>query len=257
MPAYASPMILNLTETTTVKAKGFKSGYTPSETATGTYQYTIAPSEQVATPVLSPASGNFTDSMLVEISCATAGATIYYTKDGSEPTTSSMAYTAPLTLTKTRTVKAKAFKTGCNSSETASGIYNKMGNVNKPTISPVSRTFSDSISISMSCSTEGAVIRYTIDGSEPTDNSPAYITPVTLTVTATVKAKGFKSDCNPSDTASVTYTAKVATPVLSPASGPLVDSTTVSMSCATPGAVIRYTTDGSEPTESSPAYVLL
>ena len=258
-PAYASPMILNLTETATVytvKAKGFKSEYTPSETATGTYTYTPPLCEQVATPVFSPASGNFTDSIIVEISCATAEATIYYTKDGSEPTESSMAYTGPLTLTKTRTVKAKAFKTGCNPSEIAtSGVYTKRIKVNPPVISPpVPHNFSDSMSVSMSCSTEGAVIRYTTDGNEPTDNSASYATPVILTKTTTVKARGFKSDCTPSDTVSITITAKVATPVLSPAPGTFSNPITVSLSCATQDAVIRYTTDGSEPTVSSPAY---
>lgn len=256
-PAYASPMILNLTGDTTVKAKGFKSGFTPSNPVAGTYKYLPPPcGEPVAKPILSPASGDFTDSMIVQISCATAGATIYYTKDGTEPTTSSLVYNAPLTLTKTRTIKAKAFKTGCTTSETASGTYNKtaISSVDKPTISSVSRTFSDSMSVSMSCTTEGAVIRYTTDGSEPTDNSPAYTTPVTLTKTATVKAKGFKSGSTPSDTASVTYTAKVATPALSPAPGTFSSPTSVSMSCATQGTAIRYTIDGTEPTASSPAY---
>ena len=46
----------------------------------------------------------------------------------------------------------------------------------------------------------------------------------------------------------------VATPVVSPASCLIYPSTNVTLACATPGATIRYTLDGTIPTESSPAY---
>jgi len=51
------------------------------------------------------------------------GANIYYNKDGSEPTTNSLAYTIPLTLTKTTTIKAKAFKSNYIPSDTAHETY--------------------------------------------------------------------------------------------------------------------------------------
>ncbi len=61
----------------------------------------------VATPVISGTTP-FEGSTQVTITCATAGASIYYTTDGSEPTTSSTLYSAPFTITETTTVKAIA-----------------------------------------------------------------------------------------------------------------------------------------------------
>lgn len=74
--------------------------------------------ETVATPVIAPASGTFTGSTEVTITCATDGATIYYSTDGTEPGTE---YTGTFTLSKagTYTVKAIAVKDGCNDSEEA------------------------------------------------------------------------------------------------------------------------------------------
>src|SRR5439155_19866466 len=70
---------------------------------------TFAP--RAATPTFSPAGGTFTGSVSVSIGDATSGATIHYTTDGNTPTTSSPAYTAPITLTQTTTISAMAVAT--------------------------------------------------------------------------------------------------------------------------------------------------
>ena len=61
----------------------------------------------------------------MEISCATEGATIRYTTDGTEPEETSTGYTGPITITETTTIKAKAFKGGLDPSETATATYTK------------------------------------------------------------------------------------------------------------------------------------
>ena len=79
--------------------------------------------QTVATPTFSPDEGTYTETQSVSISCATDGATLRYTTDGTEPTTSSTAYTEPLSISETTTVKAKAWKDGCTESGTATATY--------------------------------------------------------------------------------------------------------------------------------------
>ena len=71
----------------------------------------------VAAPVISGTTP-FAESTSATISCATAGASIYYTVDGSTPTSASTAYTGAIALSDTTTVKAVAVKDGVSSSVT-------------------------------------------------------------------------------------------------------------------------------------------
>ena len=77
----------------------------------------------VATPTFSPESGTYTSAQSVTITCATDGATIYYTTDGSTPTTNSTQYTGAITVDQSMTIKAIAVKTGLPNSSVAEAIY--------------------------------------------------------------------------------------------------------------------------------------
>ncbi|WP_302443161.1 chitobiase/beta-hexosaminidase C-terminal domain-containing protein [Paraprevotella xylaniphila] len=83
---------------------------------------------QVAAPVFAPANGTtFVDKLTVGASCPTEGATIYYTKDGAEPTTGSDKFpTEGVTLTETTTLKAIAVKDGLDNSEVVTATYTKL-----------------------------------------------------------------------------------------------------------------------------------
>lgn len=86
--------------------------------------FTTQTTEQVATPVFTPAAGEYENSVEVSISCATADASIYYTLDGTEPDANATEYTAPFTLTANTTVKAIAVKEGMTNSEVVTAVYN-------------------------------------------------------------------------------------------------------------------------------------
>ena len=79
--------------------------------------------EQVAAPTFTPAAGEYTAAQSVEIACATEGAAIYYTTDGTDPTAASTAYTAAIAVGETMTIKAIAVKEGMTDSEIATAAY--------------------------------------------------------------------------------------------------------------------------------------
>lgn len=76
-----------------------------------------------ATPTFTPAAGAFTSAQSVTIGCETAGATIYYTTDGTTPTTSSSVYSTAIPVSTTTTIKAMAAKVGNSNSDVATATY--------------------------------------------------------------------------------------------------------------------------------------
>ena len=81
------------------------------------------PTPTCATPTFNPAAGTYTEAQTVTISCATEGATIYYTTNGDEPTTSSTVYAAPISVSSNMTIKAMAAAQGYDNSAVATAEY--------------------------------------------------------------------------------------------------------------------------------------
>ena len=79
----------------------------------------------VSAPTFSPASWASGNSLSVTLSCATQGATIYYTTDGSTPTTASSQYSSAISISATTTIKAIAVKSGMADSVVVSKTYTK------------------------------------------------------------------------------------------------------------------------------------
>ncbi len=103
--------------------------------------------------------------------------------------------------------KRMAAKPGYNaSSGTSSSLTLSLFQVKTPTALPNGGTFTGSQSVTLSCTTAGADIYYTTDGSLPTAGSTLYIGAFTLNATATVKAIGVKPGMTDSRVLSVTFT---------------------------------------------------
>ncbi|HBE76636.1 MAG TPA: hypothetical protein DDW65_02470 [Firmicutes bacterium] len=260
-PSESSPTItfgsfITIANTTILKAKAFKAGWGNSDPMVATY--IIA----VATPTFNLAAGTYTSTQKVSISCATLGTSIYYTTDGSTPTTASQSYNAStpvvLDLNTITTLKAIAVKDGLQDSDIKNITYTITGTVATPTFSPEGGTFSSVQTVTINCATEGAIIRYTTNGSEPTTSSPVINSGSTVLVnkTMTLKAKAWKNLWVTSATKSAAYTINiVATPKFNLAGGTYITATKVIVSCATAGATIHYTTNGDEPSDSSPTII--
>ena len=229
---------------------------TVSEITGGAYTYTSSEvvKETVATPAITPNGGELKyGNNTVSIACDTDGATIYYTIDGTEPTTSSTKYTGAFTLSSNATVKAIAVKTGWNNSSVASASFTyTVETVATPTITPNGGELKyGNNTVTIACATADATIYYTTNGATPTTSSTKYTGAFTLTSNATVKAIAVKTGWNNSSVASASfsYTVEtVATPVIAPNGGEIEAGTTISISCATSGATIYYSTNGAEPT---------
>ena len=84
--------------------------------------YSSGSQQTISSPTFSLAEGTYDEAQTVEISCSTVGATIYYTIDGNNPTTSSTTYTHPISITETTTLKAIA-SYGTETSSVASATY--------------------------------------------------------------------------------------------------------------------------------------
>ena len=74
-----------------------------------------------------------------------------------------------------------------------------------PAFAPPAGRYAGAQSVSISCATAGATIRYTTNGADPTASSPAYANTIAVAQTTTIRARGFKSGMTDSDIASAIY----------------------------------------------------
>ncbi|MFY9855737.1 MAG: Ig-like domain repeat protein, partial [Terracidiphilus sp.] len=105
--------------TETIQAIAVVGGFAPSSVASATYTI-MTPA---ATPTFSPAPGIYSAVQTAAITDLTPGATIYYTTNGTAPTTSSTLYSAPVTVSAAGTLMAIATASGSLESATGSAAY--------------------------------------------------------------------------------------------------------------------------------------
>ncbi len=209
----------------------------------------------VANVTFSPAGGTFITTQNVSLATVTAGATIRYTTDGSTPTeTVGTIYTGAINVATTTTIKAIAYKAGSTTSAVTSETYTIVPVVANVTFSPAGGTFATAQSVSLATTTAGASIRYTTDGSTPTETvGTVYTGAINVATTTTIKAIAYKAGSIESAVTSAIYIINlpvVANVTFSPAGGTFTTTQNVSLATTTAGATIRYTTDGSTPTET-------
>ena len=256
---YTSAIALTAPSTTTIRAIAGGTGLNTSTEFSGTYVLALP---AAAAPSFSPSAGSYVGDRNVTISTTTSGATIYYTTDGSDPTTSSTVYSSAIALTapSTTTIKALAVRTGYNDSGIVSGVFSlNLQESEAPVFSLDGGEYIGDKTITLSTSTSGASIYYTTDGSAPTTSSTVYSTPIVLTapsettIRAVAGGTGFATSSEVSKTYTLLLPLAVA-PVISPNGGNFFNEQVVTLSTTTPGGIIYYTTDGSTPSESSLVY---
>ena len=210
-----------------------------------------------ATPTISPDGGVVVSwPQSVTISCATEGATIHYTTDGTDPTEESPVYRR-FRVSKRTIVKAIAFKDGL-ASQIAIAEF-AAGQCADPVITPTDGTAFEHSGqmVSIDWQGEDGVLCYTTDGSDPTAESPVYGGSFSIDKTTVVKAKAFGDQFFDSAVVTAALTrvwVNVATPTIAADSTFTGSKTLVTLSCANEKAVIHYTLDGSDPDVDSAIY---
>lgn len=245
--AYSAP--ISITATTQLQAIAAVPGGPAS--AVSSVTYTIVPAN---TPSFSTGTGSYHAPPTVAISDSTSGASIYYTTNGTTPTTASTVYSAPIALAGTATLEAIAVYPGGPASAVASATYTLLPAV-APTFSTGTGTYHAPISVKISDATTGAAIYYTTDGTVPTAASNVYTGPVAIGSTSTLQAIAVYPGAPASPAGSATYTITAAVkPYFTAGAGTYHAPISVAIGDGTAGAVIHYTTDGTTPTAASPTY---
>jgi Chitobiase/beta-hexosaminidase C-terminal domain len=165
---------------------------------TFTSNVSFAPS-LIPLPTFSPPAGAY-QATTVTISDSVPDTVIYYTVDGTTPTSNSTRYTGPIAVNATTTINAIATVAAGTTSLLATASYTISNNAPPappapvppppvaPTFTPGQGTYSGGQKVALSDSTRGTSIYYTTDGTPPTSSSSQYFNPISVSATTTIKA---------------------------------------------------------------------
>ncbi len=138
------------------------------------------------------------------------GANIYYTTDGTDPTTASSLYMGPISVSDSMILKSVASEADKELSDISTYFYSAAGDVIPPRSNTNSGEIEAGTQIILSSATDGAAIYYSTDGSTPNADSLdklfRYETPITITRPVTIQMIAVKDGLNPSPVNSITYT---------------------------------------------------
>jgi hypothetical protein len=206
--------------------------------------------QTAATPSFATPPGTYSCSAQVKLTDATVDASLYYTTDGTQPTSSfSTRYKSAIMVPATSTIQAIAVAQGYSDSAIATGRFTiSPCPAATPVFKPAPGPYSTPQSVTISDSTPGATIYYTTKGSTPTANSTKYVGAIQVSANETIEAIAVAPNFVQSATGTAVYTittTKAATPSV---------TQTITIVEATEGATVYYTTDESTPTNKSIKY---
>ena len=157
-----------------------------------TYTITVEPKPVVAAPTFTPAAGYYNRAQNVTIACETDGADIYYTTDGTDPTTESTKYTAAIPVDENMTIKAIAVKEGYTNSGIAVAEYviDLPVQIAAPTFMPGTGNYTEAKEVAIACANPDASILYKIGDGEFQPYTKPFVVDQSCTITEKVTMGG-------------------------------------------------------------------
>jgi Legume lectin domain/Chitobiase/beta-hexosaminidase C-terminal domain len=161
---------------------------------------------QAVPPVFSPVGGFYAAGVQVTMGSSTPNSSIYYTTDGSTPTSGSTLYSGILTVAETTTFNAIAISEGFIQSPVSTATYTVQDQTAPPDVSPAAGTYTSAQSVQLSDTSPTPTIYYTTDGTIPTHNSKQFTTALAVTSTTTITAIASSPGLNDSPAVKATFT---------------------------------------------------
>jgi hypothetical protein len=243
------PDSIHVTSSLTLKAIAMREGWTSSPVVTA--EYVIMPT--LTAPTFDPTGGVYSTPKSVGLSCATAGAEIRYTTDGSDPDASSPLYLNRILVDSTKTICARCYKNGWNPSPVACATYSFA--CAEPTFDPPAGPFGDPIQVTIASLTPGVTIHFARHGLTPTEADSVYTRPIVVAVSDTITALAMRRGWTTSPVGTAVYIRRtVPTPTFDHRAGVYQDAIDVTIACTDHDAAIYYTLNGSPPDENSSRY---
>ena len=162
----------------------------------------------VSDPIFSHTPGVYDESIVVSLSTGTEGATIRYTLDSSVPSeTHGTVYEVPIGLTEEKLIRAIAYKDGYTPSNVVEGLFTVSTlPVSDPTFYIPGGSYVGRQLVEIESTTDDAIIRYTLDGNDPSPTSGhLYTTALAISRPCTLKAIAYKDGHQTSAIASTTF----------------------------------------------------
>ncbi|WP_262106714.1 chitobiase/beta-hexosaminidase C-terminal domain-containing protein [Arthrobacter sp. Marseille-P9274] len=159
-----------------------------------------------ATAAASVAGGTFAAPQAIELAADPAGAQIFFTTDGTDPDTDSTLYTGPIDITAEGATTLKFIAFNGVASDIVTETYTLDFTAPAVTADPAGGTLAAGSLVTLTAS-ENAAIYYTLDGSQPTDQSLSYSGPMEVTGASTLRAIAIDQAGNVSDIGAWTFEA--------------------------------------------------
>ena len=133
---------------------------------------------------------------------------------------------------------------------------NVWGRTAPPILSIPSGTYGTAQSVVVSNTASDVVMRYTLDGSTPSEDDPIIAAGGVIAVdhSLALRVRAWSDTLPPSRIRSASYTLRPSPPAISPTDGTHTTSQTVTITSSSQGTTVHYTLDGTEPSESSATY---